>query len=66
MRGVVGIMCGPLTHDASYVCCCVFVCLLGNKVGDEGATALAEAWKRCPELRDVNLESEWCIGLCDA
>ena len=34
------------------------VCLVDHNVGDAGATALAEAWKRCPELRDVNLASE--------
>ena len=55
--------CGALSHDASCACCCVFVCLIDNNVGDEGATALAEAWKRCPELRHVNLDSELCIGL---
>ena len=41
----------------------VLVRVLVNKVGDEGATALAEAWKRCPELRDVDLASEWCSWL---
>ena len=46
--------------------CCVFVCLLDNKVGGEGATALAEAWKSCPELRDVDLFCTCHMVMCHA
>ena len=63
MRGVVDMMCGSLTRRnlcLLYMC----VCFLVNNVGDAGATALAETWKRCPELRDVNLGRKWRCAMC--
>ena len=33
----------------------------GNRIGDAGATALVEAFKKMPNLTQLNLESELCI-----
>ena len=32
-----------------------------NQIGDPGATALVEAFKKMPNLTQLNLESELCI-----
>ena len=63
MKGVVDMMCGPLTRCKLCLLLLCVVLLVVNNVGDEGATALAEAWKTCPELRDVNLISELYTSL---
>ena len=40
------------------------VCVAVNDLGAEGGTALAEAFKSCPELRHVGLAGEWCGVPC--
>ena len=52
-------LCGKSLGLFMVACCFVWgACDAGNNIGDDGARFLAEAFKLCPQLQRVGLESK--------